>query len=542
MYIFSDKQLIDTSSNTIYECQSLQTDTNGMVKILYKRVASGTFMCFYGKVATSLATGKVLFYKKSVESTTNPPKSLTECDTQTGIDGAVFKILVRAPLDGWKDKYQFDAIPDGTYLFAQKQGDGPIGCENDKTSNLTKSNNQITVSSSCVGTTNVDSYSNPFSKTLMITDSVTGPELGLGGSSDAGFVVMNTKKTNPSNKEYAYRFYIMVRVGLYEIRRTRLRAGVFLLLQELPHVSPTPPTAKTGVRALPDSQRQRVPVPVRTKATYARMRSTDAFLTPARTKERANEMVHGTTANAGQDSPERIATDKCLNTPCQNNGNCLTYRDANIDACLMKPCSNGGTCLSKSLSTSQNDFKCVCPLGTYGNKCEMTGQGPCAGDPCLNGGTCEAVGGSFKCRCASGYSGNTCQVAMGCSSTPCKNDGSCIETGDGFYCECTSYYSGMYCDEYEDWFIILLVLVILALIIFFILITICACYCCCGWRPGSNKTPYESYVDQQNGASVYGGDRTAYMSSYGMPADPAPETVQFNFVPLSPYQGIATTN
>ena len=67
----------------------------------------------------------------------------------------------------------------------------------------------------------------------MITDSVTGPELGLGGSSDAGFVVMNTIKTNPDNKKYAYRFYIMVRVGLYEIRRTRLRAGVFLLLQEV---------------------------------------------------------------------------------------------------------------------------------------------------------------------------------------------------------------------------------------------------------------------------------------------------------------------
>lgn len=585
MYMFTDTILFDLSSNTQYQCQELQTDANGVVKILYKRVGSQTPMCFYGKVATNDASGKVLFYRKSVETLTNPPTSLAACDTQTGIDGAVYKILVRAPFENWPYNYQFGAIPDGTYLFGVQEGDSAAGCENDASSTLTKTGSQITVSSSCISTTNTGSYGNPFSETLRISDSITGPELGLGTSADAGFVILNTVKMDTSkNVPVAYRFYIMK----YETVN-----GAFKMVFE----SKVPDLLPKGywTESLIPADRQPVTTTLKSNlcaqsTTYCQNGGTcvpgfttaTCLCTDSYEGDRCENEVDKCTPNpclnggtctrngiqytcncvSGYTGVNCEMQDKCLNAPCQNGGSCITYRDANgvdnfycscltpytgdtcsaIDACLNTPCMNGGSCLTKSQATSINDYQCICPSGTYGSKCENIGKGPCEGDPCLNGGTCEVVGTSFRCQCAAGYSGNTCEVSWGCTEATCKNGGTCSVVGDSFYCECSSYYSGVYCEEYEDWFIILLVLVILAIIILFILITVCACYCCCGWRPGSNKTPYESYVDQQNGMSTYSGDQLTYMSAYGMPADPAPETVQFNFVPLSQYQGIATTN
>ena len=56
---------------------------------------------------------------------------------------------------------------------------------------------------------------NPFAEALKITDSITGPELGLGTATDAGFLVLNTMKNDPAkSKPVPFRFYIMVRVLL----------------------------------------------------------------------------------------------------------------------------------------------------------------------------------------------------------------------------------------------------------------------------------------------------------------------------------------
>ena len=69
-----------------------------------------------------------------------------------------------------------------------------------------------------------------------------------------------------------------------------------------------------------------------------------------------------------------------------------------VDECEPEPCLNGGQCLDLI-----NDFRCVCPHGTTGERCE-TNDNDCAAadDLCHHGGTCVDGVGTYSCQCPPG--------------------------------------------------------------------------------------------------------------------------------------------
>lgn len=71
-----------------------------------------------------------------------------------------------------------------------------------------------------------------------------------------------------------------------------------------------------------------------------------------------------------------------------------------MDACLSRPCTNNGRC-----ENLLNGFRCNCPLGFTGSRCE-TSQDLCASHhSCHNGAKCVPVGNSVQCRCEAGFEG-----------------------------------------------------------------------------------------------------------------------------------------
>jgi multiple epidermal growth factor-like domains protein 10/11 len=74
--------------------------------------------------------------------------------------------------------------------------------------------------------------------------------------------------------------------------------------------------------------------------------------------------------------------------------------------CLPNPC-NTGTCQPKN-DADAGYFKCSCPIGYIGTKCETYSGCNIVSLQCLNGGTCDPVTGN--CGCAAGYEGKTCQT------------------------------------------------------------------------------------------------------------------------------------
>ena len=78
---------------------------------------------------------------------------------------------------------------------------------------------------------------------------------------------------------------------------------------------------------------------------------------------------------------------------------------------------------------------------------------PCDDSPCLNGGTCEYMNDEdtlFKCTCPSGCSGKKCETCekKSCKPNFCQNRGECVLNLNGRqYCICPFGYSGQYCEN-----------------------------------------------------------------------------------------------
>lgn len=106
-------------------------------------------------------------------------------------------------------------------------------------------------------------------------------------------------------------------------------------------------------------------------------------------------------------------------------GVCCEINLVATNPCYTNPCINGGTCQV----AGPNLFRCVCPTGLTGIRCELR---VCDPNPCLYGGICLIVGNSFQCQCPPQYTGPTCAILIPppnpCVSRPCLNGGTCTPT------------------------------------------------------------------------------------------------------------------
>lgn len=75
------------------------------------------------------------------------------------------------------------------------------------------------------------------------------------------------------------------------------------------------------------------------------------------------------------------------------------------NACKDRPCLNRGRCLP---ANSKYGYKCDCPTGFTGSRCENTGRG-CYPGICGPGGRCRDVAGGHQCICPMGRIGSGCR-------------------------------------------------------------------------------------------------------------------------------------
>jgi hypothetical protein len=82
-------------------------------------------------------------------------------------------------------------------------------------------------------------------------------------------------------------------------------------------------------------------------------------------------------------------------------------------------------------------------------------ENPCNTAPCLNGGVCTPVNDEdllYKCTCPSGCNGKRCESCKnGCSTNTCQNNGICQINLLGFpFCVCANGYTGIYCQTCKN--------------------------------------------------------------------------------------------
>ena len=103
---------------------------------------------------------------------------------------------------------------------------------------------------------------------------------------------------------------------------------------------------------------------------------------------------------------------------------------------------SGGRCVDE-----RNGFRCVCPSGFTGEKCEIN-ENDCRVNPCMNGATCIDHVNEFKCRCVPGYQGTLCQENVNdCDGYTCANGGTCHDLQNDFICDCLPGFGGKDCRE-----------------------------------------------------------------------------------------------
>lgn len=82
---------------------------------------------------------------------------------------------------------------------------------------------------------------------------------------------------------------------------------------------------------------------------------------------------------------------------------------SDCEICKSKPCKNGGSCREIS---GQRGFVCDCRPGYSGITCGVTGQ-RCYPGACVTGRCINTRDSGFKCLCPVGFSGNRCQQGKG---------------------------------------------------------------------------------------------------------------------------------
>lgn len=114
-----------------------------------------------------------------------------------------------------------------------------------------------------------------------------------------------------------------------------------------------------------------------------------------------------------------------------------------VDDCVGgNPCLNGGTCIDKI-----NEFRCQCVPGFVGRLCQER-VNYCRTKPCANGGTCQQLLNDYQCKCPPGFGGKDCSIEVDeCRNEPCKNGGTCIGRQRSYECHCPVGFHGKDCTE-----------------------------------------------------------------------------------------------
>ncbi|XP_067930809.1 cubilin-like [Watersipora subatra] len=122
----------------------------------------------------------------------------------------------------------------------------------------------------------------------------------------------------------------------------------------------------------------------------------------------------------------------------QNTLNTVTDK-LTTDECEPSPCQNAGTCFDM-----YDGYRCLCPVNWQGttcgedvNECVIyagTAQG------CHTGSTCVNLNGGFRCDCSQGYTGVLCNVRAGScnegSNSELCGHGTCVDAGTSHTCIC----------------------------------------------------------------------------------------------------------
>ena len=82
---------------------------------------------------------------------------------------------------------------------------------------------------------------------------------------------------------------------------------------------------------------------------------------------------------------------------------------AHGSVCDNNPCHNGGTCDEYISDSGYLHFKCHCPAGTKGDKCELDTRNECQYNPCINGQCIDKIG-DFDCACEAQWRGKKCDI------------------------------------------------------------------------------------------------------------------------------------
>jgi len=168
--------------------------------------------------------------------------------------------------------------------------------------------------------------------------------------------------------------------------------------------------------------------------------------------------------------------DPCQPNPCQNGGQCMAMGNSYQCRCqtgfMGRNCDQADICGVRSpclCGTCQNDpmsalgFKCHCPPGVSGQRCERLLNCLDPGFECRNGGHCiPRVLGDYVCSCPQPWCGATCtnkspsctntlyaSVKAGdCSASNCNNRGVCVSRkSGGFECFCSTGWKGSKCES-----------------------------------------------------------------------------------------------